>query len=277
MREKNRYCSNCGTELRNGAVFCPECGKRVEIVNSKDTEVEKLPEKRKHYLIKIILGIFLIVAIGGASYRLYGAMNKNVRGEKTYVKKHNKKDNVENKKEKSKKAKVKAEKNDNVEQNDKKETSQSETTTNNISSISMDHIKSLNATSELSEYEMTHIARNVIDGNKATAWVEGADGQGIGEKLVFRFDNTYAVEGIKIRSGYQKSGDSYFYNSRPKEITIGFSDGTIRNYTLRDQNDLEQTISLGEKVETESISITIESVYEGDKYEDTCISEISFY
>ena len=29
------YCSKCGTELEFGSNFCPECGKRLEIIEEK--------------------------------------------------------------------------------------------------------------------------------------------------------------------------------------------------------------------------------------------------
>lgn len=132
------------------------------------------------------------------------------------------------------------------------------------------------ATSTLSEYDMTHSPDRVLDKDIATAWVEGVEGQGVGESLTFYFDKEYMVNGININAGYQKNADVYAKNSRPAEIKVSFSNGASQNYVLQDVNGIQEII-LEEPVYTEYITFTIESVYEGNRYEDTVISEISIY
>ena len=61
----------------------------------------------------------------------------------------------------------------------------------------------------------------------------------------------------------------------PKKITLTFSDGTELIYELEDVNDA-QMISFADGIAAESITITIDSVYEGTAYEDTVITEICF-
>src|SRR5689334_24676756 len=51
--------------------------------------------------------------------------------------------------------------------------------------------------------------RNLTDGNDKTAWVEGSDGQGLGEFVVLEFDSARAVRGLAIRNGYDKSPDIF--------------------------------------------------------------------
>ena len=143
--------------------------------------------------------------------------------------------------------------------------------------VTMEDISSVTASSELSENGMTHIAGRVLDGDDSTAWVEGADGQGIGESLTFNFDGTYRVNGLTIKAGFQLDEETYYKNSRPKEITITFSDGSSETFTLDDEYGAEQYFEFDQLVNTSSVSITINSVYEGSKYEDTCITGVEFF
>lgn len=142
--------------------------------------------------------------------------------------------------------------------------------------IDMTHIRDVYASSSLSEYNMTHFPERVCDGDLSEAWVEGADGQGIGENLVLLFDDVYVVNGFYINAGYQRNDDLYYKNSRPKEICVTFSDGTSEKFVLEDVMS-SQNIQLKTPAETDSITITINSVYPGNKYEDTVISEIRLY
>lgn len=142
--------------------------------------------------------------------------------------------------------------------------------------FSMSKIERIYASSELSEYNMVHSVERLVDGDTSTAWVEGAAGQGIGEAVTFDFDGEYLIQGIKIGAGYQKSVELYNKNSRPSQIGISFSDGTYEVYDLEDINDYQDVI-LNKTRYTEYITLTINGVYPGNKYEDTAISEIYFY
>lgn len=142
--------------------------------------------------------------------------------------------------------------------------------------FSMENISYISATSQLSEYDMTHSADRLIDGDISTAWVEGMSGQGIRESVSVRFDDEYLINGIKINAGYQKNDELYNKNSRPAKIGIAFSDGTYEVHELDDVNNV-QDIVFNKPVFSKSISLIIEDVYSGTKYEDTAISEISIY
>lgn len=145
-----------------------------------------------------------------------------------------------------------------------------------VPQFDMGNVESISATSALSEYGMTHSANRVADGDASTAWVEGADGQGIGESITFQFSGYHLVWGMRINAGYQKSSDLYQKNSRPKKLKVSYSDGISESYDLQDINDIQE-IKFRSTTLTDSITVTIESVYEGTKYEDVSISEISFF
>ncbi len=149
---------------------------------------------------------------------------------------------------------------------------------NRVPPISMDAVTAVDATSYLiqSSYSLYHTPDRMMDGDLSTAWVEGASGDGIGESVTFTFDGTYLVSGFQIYAGYQKSDALYEKNSRPADIAVTFSNGDEAAVTLADESG-SQYIAFDAPVETSSVTLTIDSVYSGSKYEDTVISEITFY
>lgn len=151
-------------------------------------------------------------------------------------------------------------------------------TPNDATPINAANILSVSATSYLdeSQYHIVHLPENLIDGNLSTGWVEGSPGQGIGESVTVYFDGMHLVSGIQIYAGYQKSWDLYNKNSRPEGIYVGFSDGSGESHTLADVYDV-QNIQFANSVLTDRIILRVDSVYPGNKYEDTVISEISLY
>lgn len=65
---------------------------------------------------------------------------------------------------------------------------------------------------------------NLFDGDSATAWVEGADGPGRGEWVMFSVGQELPAV-IMIRNGYQKSADLFKNNARIKNATISLHAG----------------------------------------------------
>ena len=122
----------------------------------------------------------------------------------------------------------------------------------------------------------TYVPENIMDNDLSTGWVEGVSGQGEGELIHFAFDDVYKVSGFMIYAGYHKNEDKYYKNSRPRSITLEFSDGSSQDFSLEDIMKA-QDISLDPAVETEYVDIIINSVYPGTKWEDTVISEVDFY
>jgi hypothetical protein len=122
----------------------------------------------------------------------------------------------------------------------------------------------------------------VIDDNPNTAWVEGADGDGIGESLILDF--SYGVKtdslAVYIRNGFQKSNDLFLKNNRVKELDIKLfsvinnkTEVVSNQVTLKDEMDW-QTITLSPQNTFVKIELVIKSVYKGISYQDTCISDI---
>lgn len=136
-------------------------------------------------------------------------------------------------------------------------------------------VKNAYASSTYSGDRATHDVTNLLDNDRKTNWTEGVEGDGIGEYIRFEFWDEYSLKSIAIYAGNQYDRNRYLDNNRPEKITIGFSDGSSVSVTLKDIME-GQTILLPESVVTDSIWITINSVYHGNKYTDTVISDISF-
>ncbi len=131
------------------------------------------------------------------------------------------------------------------------------------------------ASSTYSADQATHGASNLLDGKLDTNWTEGVEGNGEWEYVEFFFTGEYLITGMTIHSGNHASAASYEQNARPYRIELMFSDGTFMYYNLMDKM-VQQTITFDQSVVADSVRLSIESVYEGSKYEDTVISEVSF-
>ncbi len=133
---------------------------------------------------------------------------------------------------------------------------------------------SSNYNKDENNYSITYDA---FDENINTCWQDGVSGYGEGETLTANAYSVQLVSYVEIRNGYQKTTqNSSFYNknSRVKDITVLYEGGQ-KSFTLKDEKDW-QRLYLDEPVETTYVTIRIDSVYEGSKYKDTCISDIRF-
>lgn len=117
-------------------------------------------------------------------------------------------------------------------------------------------------------------ASNLLDGRLETSWATSyKDNE---ERLIF---NTpiCTIQKIIINNGYGKSEKSYKDNSRARNISIYINGEFIQNKILED-TWRPQTIILDTPYhDVQEIKITITDIYRGLKYNDLCISEISFW
>ena len=137
------------------------------------------------------------------------------------------------------------------------------------------------ASSQLNEpeYGINHPPHAVLENKDDTAWVEGVEGNGIGESITLQLNSNYTISGFKIKAGYFKSDDLYNKNSRPKKLLVTYSDmygGGEIEVTLKDTKKV-QTVTFDTPVEAYDISLIIESVYPGNKYEDTAITYVELF
>ncbi|MDY6799593.1 MAG: hypothetical protein SVU94_00050 [Bacteroidota bacterium] len=152
-------------------------------------------------------------------------------------------------------------------------------------------------------------AINLGDNNPATCWAEGSEGNGSGEYIYMAIPKN--IQGIRIRNGYQKSKTLYKANNRLKTIKIellacflphgyvtethiGFAISqplAIITKILDDQmgyqdlsldfnwNEIKNQIAENKLFDNDRfiLKITIEDIYKGNKWNDTCISDIDFF
>lgn len=149
---------------------------------------------------------------------------------------------------------------------------------------------------------------NLFDRDFSTAWVEGSDGFGKGDYVEITFkDNAHILPMLFVLvPGYTKSEKLYKANNRIKEIcleigyhdpesdemkklskTVTYQDESFRpelpgklplgSYGFEFGNIGSNTFKATEIVKgIKSLKIIIQDVYKGEKYDDSCISEIFF-
>jgi len=79
------------------------------------------------------------------------------------------------------------------------------------------------ASSSLAEGDLTHGAERAIDGDMATAWVEGVEGPGHGETLRVKLTQEGAMpNGLWIVPGYAKDAGRWGKNRRVQTLEVRF-------------------------------------------------------
>jgi len=136
---------------------------------------------------------------------------------------------------------------------------------------------------------------NLIDMNLETAWVS----KGVGGWVEFTFkEPIHGLAGYILANGYQKSETTYTQNNRIKVLKMeikqsgkdwidsysGKREFQDEPYTpayfenlMRHSEYFDFFDSYGYEDAIEKIRFTIEEVYPGTKYDDTCISEIILF
>lgn len=125
--------------------------------------------------------------------------------------------------------------------------------------------------------EFTYGPANLSDNDLATAWNEGASGDGVGEWLSFSFNQPIYLSRIDIANGYQRDQKRFSGNERVRTLRIEYSNGSTQEVQLYDDmgyQQIEPAVSREEGIS--SIRLTILSVYPGDSWEDAALSEIRF-
>lgn len=146
-------------------------------------------------------------------------------------------------------------------------------------------IRNIKASSRLKSWrDKTYGPWNMLDGNRRTAWCEGAGGVGRGEEITLKLDGKQVVHGISLMNGYQVNADIYKKNGKVSKIYVTADDGFygeynvdyVRNYSLYELGT-KTFIEFEKPVKTNKLTIMIEDAVRGNKYSDTCISELSLY
>ena len=132
------------------------------------------------------------------------------------------------------------------------------------------------ATSTISQENTNNTPMMLFDGRDDTTWQEGVNGYGIGESVSFSFDGMHKVKYIGFKLGNWKNEKYYLGNAMPKTMTLVFGDYTGQ-ITFRGTKKEIEWVEVNNLVNADSMKITIDDIYPGTSWEDTCITEILVY
>ena len=122
-----------------------------------------------------------------------------------------------------------------------------------------------------------HPPAAVKDSDRSTAWVEGAEGDGIGEHLTLALDKPSKVRRIGIVNGFTKSRELYFANNRVRGLAVSVNGGEPFHVELPDEPlEVEYFwIDLPKSSHpVKTIRLEITAISPGTTYRDTAIAEI---
>ncbi len=140
----------------------------------------------------------------------------------------------------------------------------------------------VNASSNLKpQGENTYDAKSANDLSYKTAWVEGKEDAGIGEYIEYHFEpKSPRITAIIIANGYMKSDIAWKNNNRVQSLKFYLNGEFYGILNLTDTKS-DQRFELGTFGHNEDgsdlvLRFEINEIYQGDKYNDTAISEIYF-
>ena len=161
-------------------------------------------------------------------------------------------------------------------------------------------IESVVATSELVEAQFEgkylYPPINILDGDLDSTWCEADEnGSGIGESITIEFSEPVSFDEIQIVNGFA-SKDYYKKNNRVKSITLTQTASKMeikdwdseksqyktetknhfqqKVYYLEDDKPEWQSINFELPQTAQTITIKINEIYKGEKYDDTCLDDV---
>ena len=139
--------------------------------------------------------------------------------------------------------------------------------------------------SSWNRFEENYHPNYAFDGDLATGWVEGVEGDGEGERLQWPISAVASARSVslEIRSGYHKSQSLFAANGAPRAVTVRVLDargqpvGTLSAELKRTMDAQVLTVPVTAGRAFNAVEIEIRSVWPGSKYRDTVISEIRLF
>jgi YD repeat-containing protein len=116
----------------------------------------------------------------------------------------------------------------------------------------------------------------LVDDDPATAWVEGADGNGDGEWIRLHLTPVEAATAVDIEllSGYHKSKSLFAKNGRAKKVTVTLLPSKVSKAFELEDSMTAQKLSLSQASgRLSAVELRVEEVYPGSKYADLCLSD----
>ena len=135
---------------------------------------------------------------------------------------------------------------------------------------------SAQADSQKQSEEEDYSGSSLIDGDQATSWQEGEEGTGEGKGATLTLDGSHQIRYLVLYLGNWKSDELWSYNARPQSLAIQVGENDEKILEFPDEKQVFY-LALQEPVEASEVKIRIQSSYEGERWEDNCISEIEVY
>ena len=115
---------------------------------------------------------------------------------------------------------------------------------------------------------------NLFKGPASSAWVEGQQGNGVGEWITVEFEGLRTVRSIVVRNGYQKSNDIF----RKEQPRAAFAGGVLArrdpDVDAAGSKRLGISSTLPKPVKAYWVKFIIDDVWAGNKYTDTAITKL---
>lgn len=146
-----------------------------------------------------------------------------------------------------------------------------------FNSLNLKKIEIVDATSTseyISKKGNYYGSKNLIDEKINSVWQEGENDAGAGQQICFILKDCAIISGMKLINGKQSSINDYFANNRLASFSM-FGDENV----LVEVQDLfgPQYIIFNNPINVDKVELVIKSVFSGTQYNDTCITDISFY
>ena len=135
--------------------------------------------------------------------------------------------------------------------------------------------------------EITYQPSNLVDSLSSTAWVEGVNGLGKGEEIIYKLKDPLPGVGksfngeFLIINGLARNPETWLKNARVRQMACFYNGDHIftvelqdtmkpQVFSLRDVNvGANEVFKAGDR-----ISFLLWSMYPGSQYEDTCLSAL---
>lgn len=115
----------------------------------------------------------------------------------------------------------------------------------------------------------------IFDENIETNWQEGVDGSGIGEWIDAQFSQESQIKYLTFKLGNWKTNRYYYGNNKPKKMTITL--GEFSDQIEFPDEWTEFCLEFSRPCEAESLFMTIDEVYRGTDWDDTCITDMRIF
>ncbi|MER2559417.1 MAG: hypothetical protein ABTQ32_01780 [Myxococcaceae bacterium] len=137
--------------------------------------------------------------------------------------------------------------------------------------------------SNWNKYQENYHPTYVLDDDPSTAWVEGVDGDGVGQSLTVKVSTLNKARAVRlvITPGYQKSKTLFAANGVPTSLAVVVRDAQQKQTASKMLEVAAkwgaQTFEVPLTGGLAEVTITIGAVKAGTKYRDTCISDLQLF